>query len=269
MSGLLLDQPDSGTATLEQVLQYQAPAPERSNRYQAVQNGELIDMVEKASGQMGLHIHDPQFGLSRKGMRMFGVFEVSGLDMFDESAKLMLGIRNSFDGSLRAAICFGSKVFVCSNLIFSGYVGDEGIVGGARHRHTVNVSETLFDRILESLQQVNEYRDSQSLFYNKLQNTPLTRAEGCEIIVNAGFAGVIGKTDVLPYADEWLFQETGPRNKAEENREWHEDFKYRNAWSLMNAFTQMQKQRFQRNPFTSNQESAKLSRFLQQTFPMN
>ena len=266
---LLLDTPDSGTATLEQVLRHVEPAAVTSYRYKPVQNGELIDMVTKAAGEMGLKIHDPHFGLSRKGMRMFGVYEVSGLDIHDETAKLMLGIRNSFDTSLRAAICFGSKVFVCSNLIFSGYVGEEGIVGGARHQHRGDVFNTLYERILESLQQVNNYREFQSQFYNKLQKTPLTRAEGCEIIVNAGFQGVIGKTDVLPYADEWMFQETGPRNEAEKEREWHLEFKDRNAWSLMNAFTQMQKQRFAKNPFTSNQESANLSRFLHQTFPLN
>ena len=45
---LLLDTPDSGTATLEQVLRHVEPAPERSKKYQAVQNKELIDMVKKA-----------------------------------------------------------------------------------------------------------------------------------------------------------------------------------------------------------------------------
>ncbi|MCD6436375.1 MAG: DUF932 domain-containing protein [Clostridiales bacterium] len=266
---LLLDTPDSGIATLEQVLKYVSPVSNLSNKYQAVQNKELIDMVEKAAGDRGLQIQNPSFGLSRKGMRMFGVYEVSGLDMFNDSAKLMLGIRNSFDGSLRAAICFGSKVFVCSNLVFSGYIGDEGVVGGAHHQHRGNVFATLFERITESLKQIDDYREFQSAFYNKLQKTPLTRAEGCEIIVNAGFQRVIGKTDILPHADEWIFQETGPRNEAEAEREWHKDFQTRNAWSLMNVFTQMQKQRFARNPFTSNQESANLSRFLNKTFPMN
>lgn len=268
MKALMLDTVDSGKATEKQVRQFVNPT-RVTPTYQPIQNAELLDMLERVAKEYGLVLQNPEFGLARHGQRMFGVYEVKGLDHHGGKVQLMIGIRNAFDGCMSAGICFGSKVFVCSNLCFTGYAGEDNVVGRVTHKHTANINETLFERLRGSLDQVKHFRNFQNRFYQHLEKTPLTAAQGCELIVKAGFDGVIGKKDVLAYADEWYFQETGPRSEFDEaEREYHKEFKKRNGWSLFNAFTQMQKPRQDRNPVASNKESIQLTRFMHKMFPM-
>jgi hypothetical protein len=266
--GLCLDTPDSGKATIEQVMAHVNPT-RLTQTYQPIQNAELLEMLEKVANEYGLTLQNPEFGLARHGQRMFGVYEVKGLDHFNNRVQLMVGVRNAFDGCMSAGICFGSRVFVCSNLIFTGYAEDDNIMGKVTHKHTTNIRATLRDRLIGSLEQVKTFRNFQNRFYTLLEKTKLSPADGCEIIIKAGFDGVIGKKDVLEYADEWFFQETGPRNEFDEaEREYHKEFKPRNAWSLMNAFTQLQKKRHERNPVATNKESIQLTRFMHKMFPL-
>ena len=268
MNKVMTTTPDSGIATLEQVRQHVNPT-RMTNTYQPIQNAPLIDMLEKVSNEYGLTLTNPSFGLARHGQRMFGVYEVKELDHLGGRVQLMIGIRNAFDGCMSAGICFGSKVLVCSNLCFTGYAGEDNVVGRVTHKHTANINDTLFDRLRQSLDQVKHFQNFQNRFYQHLENTPLSQADGCELIIKAGFDGVIGKKDVLEYADEWYFQETGPTNEFEEaEREYHAEFKPRNAWSFLNAFTQMQKPRQNRNPVASNKESIQLTRFMHKMFPI-
>ena len=236
-----------------------------------MQNAPLLDMLHGVAGDHGLTLENPTFGLARKGQRMFGVYEVNGLEHFGNRVQLTLGIRNAFDGCISIGVCFGSKVFVCSNLIFTAYTGDEGLSGNVRRKHLGNdLSGDVYERLQESLSQVSKYRQAQERFYRHLEETPISRAEGCEIIINAGREGVIGKKDILSYADEWIYQETGPQNEFDEaERDWHREFQPRNAWSLMNAFKELQKARHQRNPVTASNESLALTRYLHKTFPIN
>lgn len=264
---IMLDMPDSGIATLEQVRASVVPT-RLTSTYQPIQNAELLDMLEKVANEYGLTLQNPTFGLARHGQRMFGVYEVKDLDHFGNRVQLMVGVRNAFDGCMSAGICFGSRVFVCSNLIFTGYAGEDNIMGKVTHKHTANINETLFERLRGSLEQVNTFKNFQNRFYKLLEQTKLASADGCELIIKAGFNGVIGKKDVLTFADEWFYQETGPTKDADINREYHKEFKPRTAWSLLNVFTQLFKIRHEKNPVATNKESIALTRFFHRMFPL-
>ena len=65
----------------------------------------------------------------------------------------------------------------------------------------------------------------------------------------------------------WNRQAVEPN--TEPDFEWHPEFKGRDAYSLFNAFTQVEKIRLARNPVASNISTIDLSGFFAQEFCLN
>src|SRR6266704_2425590 len=80
-------------------------------------------------------------------MKMFGVLD---LETQMEGCRFSIGIRNSHDKSLRLGLTAGLRVFVCSNMAFSG----EFTPVLAKHTKSFNLIDTLavgVDRIQRGL----------------------------------------------------------------------------------------------------------------------
>jgi hypothetical protein len=102
-----------------------------------------------------------EYAVSPDGMKMFGVLD---LETQMEGCRFSIGIRNSHDKSIRLGLTAGLRVFVCSNMAFSG---DFASVL-AKHTKSFNLIDTLsvgVDRIqrnFEPLQrQVETWRKTQ------------------------------------------------------------------------------------------------------------
>ena len=94
-------------------------------------------------------------------MKMFGVLD---LETQMEGCRFSIGIRNSHDKSIRLGLTSGLRVFVCSNMAFSG----EFTPVLAKHTKSFNLIDTLavgVDRIQRSFEpmrrQVEEWRQAQ------------------------------------------------------------------------------------------------------------
>ena len=265
---LVLDTPKSGPCTREQAFERNL-IPVSTDTYQAVPNEELVLMLNDAAAQHGLRLSNEQFGLDLKGNRLFGTYEVEGLDFFNGHSKLMLGFCNSYNKSLRIRVCFGGKVFVCSNLAFHAWTDDEsGIVGEVGHRHTPNVGDGLWQRLTAALGQVDDFRAKQERFYTRLAETPVTGKYAHDLIVRAAMAGCINKTKIVDVANEWHYQAEEPEIVTE-SHPWHPEFQSRNAFNLFNAFTEVEKGRLERNPVTSNMGTLSLTEFFHREFITN
>ena len=142
MNGMLLHCGGS-YKTYEEVCD--CPVPQATRTYRPVPNEQLLDMVESAAGQQGLDVdlRNPEYaryGLAGKNgyEQMYGIATVKNHNHFGDQVALTLGFRNSCDKRFPAGICFGSKVFVCDNLAFTAWAGDEDeIFGNVSHKHTV------------------------------------------------------------------------------------------------------------------------------------
>jgi len=259
---------DSQVVTEEQVRNVPIPIATRS--FQPVRNGELLDMVMKVSDTFGLKLSNGRFALSNEKQRMFGTYDLVGQDIKD-IASFQVGVRNSCDKSIAAGICFGTKVFVCSNLAFVGYADDMfGITGRISHRHTVHIlkEERLYNRLSSSFEQFNDFSDWQVKFFDKIRDTGLSNAKACETIIDAARANVINKTDVVDVANEWEWQNKG-QDEPVEGKIWHPEFEPRNAYSLMNAFTEVGKIYQERNPVSYPNRTMDLVKFLGQRYQLN
>ncbi len=268
MNGLLLDTPKSGICTRGQAFAKRL-IPETTRTYMAVSNEELILMLNDAARQHGLILTAENLGWDSNGNRLFGTYEIENMDFYGGRSKLMLGFCNSYDGTLRIRICLGGKVFVCSNLCFSHWTDElTGIGGEAAHKHTPNVRDGLWARLIDALSTVDAYRASQDKFYTELADRKLTQDAAYGLIVRAGKQDVISKARILDVVNEWDSQDRYPDSEAEAEI-WHPEFKARNSFNLLNAFTEVEKKRLARNPVTSNLGTLKLTNFFHQELILN
>ncbi len=265
---LVLDTPESGPCTREEAFNRRL-IPESTDTYRAVPNEELVLMLNDAARQYGLVLTNEQLGLDLKGNRLFGTYEVEGMDFFGGRSRLMLGFCNSYNKSLRIRVAFGGKVFVCSNLAFHAWTDDEsGIVGEVGHRHTPNVNDGLWQRLTHALEQVDKFRAAQEHFYSRLADTPVNRQQAHDVIVRAAMSGCIKKTKIVDIAKEWHYHAEEPETMTPDHP-WHPEFRDRNAFNLFNAFTEVEKGRLERNPVTSNIGTLSLTEFFHREFICN
>lgn len=267
MNGLMIDTPNSGIVTMKQA--FEIPVPEETRTYSPVSNEDLWKMLQRTAISRGLQLGDPQLGVAHKGQRLFGSAEITNQDHLDNEVRLMIGFRNSYDRTMSVGICFGSKVFVCSNMCFTGYTSEnEDALGLVRHRHQADVFTGLQERLDEAMDKFEVFKSYQDDFYSHLKDAPLTDSDAHDFIINSVRAEAITAKDCFPVAEEWAFQERGPKDEAEQDRH-HPEFAPRNAWSLFNAFTEKIKSFQQRNPLEANLRSIKMTRFFHQQFMPN
>lgn len=146
---------------------------------------------------------DPDFGLANKGQRMFGASPITNKDHVDDEVRLMIGFRNSYDRTMSVGICFGSKVFVCDNMAFSGYTTDgEEAFGEIHHRHQCDVMNELRSCLKEALDKFSVFRSYQESLYNRLKEIGLTDADAHDLIIRAARAEAITPKDCFHVANE-------------------------------------------------------------------
>jgi len=264
---LVLDTVGSGVVTMKEA--FSIPVPEATKTYTPVPNEDLWKLLKQTALKRGLQLGTPKLGVAHKGQRLFGSVEITNQDHLDNQVRLMLGFRNSYNRSMSVGVCFGSKVFVCSNMVFTGYASDESdAVGQVHHRHQTNVWEGLQTRLEEALDKFSIFKGYQDEFYSILQDIELTDAQAHDLIIQSVRAEAITAKDCFTVAEEWAFQGRGPQDEAEEDR-WHREFCPRNAWSLFNAYTEIHKGIQAKNPLDASFRSIKMNNFFHQKFMSN
>ncbi len=261
-------QTESQIVTEEQVRMI--PIPAATKTFQPVRNGEFLDMVSMVAGRFGMNLANGSFAVTKEQQRMFGTYDLVGEEIGD-LAKFKLGVRNSCDKSISVQVCFGTEVFVCTNMAFVGYADDIlGIVGKVSHKHTSQVfkSELLLNRLLKSFGQFEDFKKWQVKFFDKLRDTKLSNPQASELIITAAREDVIPKTNILDVADEWKWQRYG-KDEPIDGRVWHPEFKSRTAYSLMNAFTEVGKVSQRKNPVAYPQKTMGLVNFLNKYYNVN
>ena len=267
---LLLDTPLSGPCTRKQAFNTNL-IPEETRTYQPLPNKIMIDMIYRIAKESGVTLTNEQLGMDLKGQRFFGVMDIESFDFFGGKIGLQIGLCNSYNKSMSGRFCIGGKVFVCSNRAFHAYTdGATGISGMTirphKNLHSLGIEDGLIESIKAALGQISDFRDSQERFYDGLTSRKLRHDRAYGIIVRAAKAGIINKTKILTLAEEWDRQGKEP---IDDKHEWHAEFMPRNAYSLFNAFTQVEKQRLSKNPVHSNISTMDLTSFFYKEFNLN
>jgi hypothetical protein len=122
-------------ANINEVLS--VPVPDQTESYLPVSNKHLIDSVKDHLNSNGMTVCNEQYELSKNGLQMFGSMSISTNDSIMVKE---FGFRNSYDKTLPVGFVSGSKVLVCSNLMFKGDII-------LMRKHTLNVYED-FEKLL-------------------------------------------------------------------------------------------------------------------------
>ena len=103
------------SASLDLILS--APVPASTRTYSPLSHADLINSVKEQLDKRGLVVKDERYSENRRGQQMFGHVTVQGTNGEQD---MCLGFRNSYDKSMQVGVVGGSRVIVCSNMMFAG-----------------------------------------------------------------------------------------------------------------------------------------------------
>jgi len=223
-----------GRAELSQI-----PVPEATATHKPVPHHNIVESLVETLSFRHIGVVDEEYAVSNDGMKMFGVLD---LETQMEGCRFSIGIRNSHDKSLRLGLTVGIRVFVCSNMAFSG----DFTPVLAKHSKSFNLIDTLavgVDRIQRNFEpmqrQVERWRQDQ-----------ITDSQAKLIFYSAFVDGNLdAPRSLLPEVHRLYFEPEYP------------EFSARTMWSLSNAFTSAFKKL---DPIPQFKATAKLGEFLAQ-----
>jgi DNA polymerase III delta prime subunit len=201
-----------------------------------------LDKVDQAFETLSFRhigVVEEEYAVSPDGMKVFGVLD---LETQMEGCRFSIGFRNSHDKSLRLGLTAGLRVFVCSNMAFSG----DFTPVLAKHTKSFNLIDTLsvgVDRIQRNFEPLQR----QVELWRKTQITDDT----ARLIFYSAFVDgeLEAPRSLLPEVHRLYFEPQYP------------EFSARTMWSLSNAFTSAFKKL---DPVPQFKATAKLGGFLAQ-----
>lgn len=196
------------------------PVPPSTESYVPVPYGRLIEEVKLQLPRFGLAVLREDYGLAREGLQMFGVLSCRN-GRPDQDYCLAIGLRSSYDRTLSVGLVAGSRVLCCDNLAFSGEMQ-------AARKHTVHVLRDLPDMVYRMLSGLCAQRGRIDEEIGAMKARAVSAREAHHIIVEAMRRQAISAAKLPRVLREW-------------ERPKHPEFTSRTAWSLLNAFTEVQK----------------------------
>ena len=210
----------------------QIPVPEATLTHKPVPHHVIVEALVETLSFRHIGVVNEEYAVSFDGMKMFGVLD---LETQMEGCRFSIGIRNSHDKSIRLGLTSGLRVFVCSNMAFSG----EFTPVLAKPTKSFNLIDTLavgVDRIQRSFEpmrrQVEEWRQAQitderakliSLFRVRgwqAGSTTESSLRGPSAVLPTTVRGVLAADDVEPVQRvHQRFQGTRPRSPIQSDGE--------------------------------------------------
>lgn len=196
---------------------FQVPVPRATRTWSPLPHHRLLNLVECSLFRQHLRVVSQAHSLSPDGMRYFGLLQIlPGGGREDYS--WVLGVRNSHDKRFPAGLVGGAQVFVCDNLSFSGEIK-------IARKHTRYIERDLPQLVAQA---ISTLKENYHILDNRIaayRQHGITDRTVHDLMIRAVDQEVCPITKVPGILKEWR----EPR---------YEDFRPRNVWSLMNAFTE-------------------------------
>lgn len=217
MSNLMLH---CGANAATEVEVWEVPTPEPTKTWHPISHRLLIETILDQLTGLGYEAKQREYGLWAEGMRMFATFELfNGTNAADYS--LVVGLRNSHDQAFSAGLAVGGRVFVCDNLAFSGEIT-------IARKHTRWIERDLPRLASQAVGKIGALRVKQADRIAAYKTTEVDDRLAHDLLIRSVDSRVIANGTVPKVLAQW-------RKPA------HEVFEERNAWSLMNAYTEVLK----------------------------
>jgi hypothetical protein len=99
------------------------PVPPATATWKPITHYDLVQALDRQLAVRDIRIVKEEFALAHEGLRLFGVLELEVPGTNDGSGheyNFAMGIRTANDRPFATQLAVGARVFVCSNLAFSG-----------------------------------------------------------------------------------------------------------------------------------------------------
>ena len=191
------------------------PTPPATETHRPIPHHEIVQALIETLGFRHIGVVHDEYAVSPDGMKMFGVLDLA-TEM--EGCRFSIGLRNSHDKSMRLAMTCGYRVFVCSNMAFSG----DFTPVLAKH----SKSFSLIDCISVGVDRMQRNFEPMRKQVEAWQRSELTDVTAKVVIYEAFVEGKLEAPKHLARTVHDLYFE--PK---------YEEFRPRTIWSLSNAFT--------------------------------
>ncbi|MDP3726282.1 MAG: hypothetical protein Q8R36_03745 [bacterium] len=91
------------------------PTPLGTDTHRPIPHAQVIGTLIETLGFRHIGVHRDEYAISKDGNKMFGILD---LEMTVNGCRLVLGIRNSHDKTMRLSLAVGYRVLVSENLAF-------------------------------------------------------------------------------------------------------------------------------------------------------
>jgi len=190
--------------------------PAKTRSYNPMPYANFVDMVQDELANIGFRFGGESHALMKDGSKYFGIASLlNGSD--NEQHALTVGMRSSLDKSIAPAIAFGSAVFVCDNMAFTGEVT-------LKRKQTRFINADIRPMIADAVGRVKGMRDNQNRRFEIYQGVPLTTAKAGAVICEMFRRDIINPSRMGKVISEWdapTYEHGG-----------------RSAWRLFNAATE-------------------------------
>jgi hypothetical protein len=213
--------------TLDELRDIPVPAA-GGTRHQPLAHAAIVDGIVDTLGQRGFSAVNMKLGLDRGVSRLFGTMDILKKGtLVKEGAEsiLSLGIRHANDRTLSLGMIAGRKIFVCSNMAFSG---DMSIMS---KRHTTGLN--LQWEIVAGLDKAFARFEALDGFIDNLKDKKLNDRTARDVIYRAVIEKNVLAPQYLPNVHDNYFTP---------GEDWS-DCQPRSAWGLYNAFTRVLRDR--------------------------
>lgn len=214
--------------------------PPATQTWHPIPHGQVLSKAEETLTNAGFIITRSQYGLSADNDRFFGTLDLRS-DL-SEGVSLAVAIRNSHDKTFPIGLVAGSRVFCCDNLSFASEIY-------VSKRHTRFGEVRFHEGIASAIQGLGQFREVEASRIAWMRQTEVSEDQANSLILQSYERDIIGARMLPDVIKEW-------REPS------HDEFKARTMWGLLNAFTEVLKERQRTQPARAAEETIRLQSLL-------
>lgn len=215
-------------------------APPPTSSWFPLKHLTVVTAVEGTLDRAGFSIVKSRLSVSHDGFRFFAVLDLAS--QIGSSETLSIGIRNSNDKSFPIGFCCGARTFVCDNLAFSAEI----IIA---RKHTRFGENRYREGIANAVATLPQFVANETRRIEVMKNKSISDDQANSLILQSAERRVIGWRSIPQVLREWRLPT-------------QDEFRPRTTYSLLNAFTEVLKDRFQRYPLKAAYETIGLQKLL-------
>ena len=195
------------------------PAPESTKTWFPVPHIDVVSVACELLNDADFRIDRLTLAVARDDHRMFATLDLKS--EVDPGVCLSVGVRSSTDKSFPLTLVAGSRVFVCDNLAFFGDIN-------VTRKHTRNGAERWEEGIAGAISELDDFIAAERDRVELLRSLHVGDVLAHHIILMAMMEDTVNPVQAREVCHQW-------------HEPAHDEFRPRNAWSLMNAFTEVMK----------------------------